>query len=168
MGVRMRRAGDLSRRPGHTEGPSGARLGRLGQLWRCAVTGLALAALMYGTIRGTDDDFPFGPMVQFAFFVDPDGEIRSTFMEADTTAGTHVQVRLSAKGVGIARAEIEGELTKIQRDPSLLQGIADAQRRLHPSEPQFTKLYLKTDVTQLRDGVAHGRRTETIAVWQVR
>jgi hypothetical protein len=149
-------------------GQAGARLSRTGLWWRCAVTALGLAALMYGTVWGTDDHFPFGPMVQFAFFVDPDGEIRSTFMEADTTAGTHVRVRLSAKGVGIARAEIEGELTKIQRDPSLLQGIADAQRRLHPSEPQFTKLYLKTDVTVLRDGVAHGRRTETLAVWEVR
>ena len=139
-----------------------------GRRWRLTITVLVLAALGYGTVRGTDDLFPFGPLVQFAFSVDPDGEIRSTFMEADTTAGTHVQVRLSAKGVGIARAEIEGELTKIERDPSLLQGIADAQRRLHPAEPQFTRLYLVTDVTELRDGVAAGRRTETVATWTVR
>jgi hypothetical protein len=148
--------------------PPPVRLSGAGRWWRAAAAGLGLAALLYGTVWGTDDHFPFGPMVQFAFSVDPDGEIRSTFMEADTTAGTRTRVRLSAQGVGIARAEIEGELGKIQKDPSLLQGIAEAQRRRHPEEPQFTKLYLMVDVTELRDGVAHRRRTETIATWRVR
>ena len=160
--MHSRKRGDM------TETGTPVRLTRAGLGWRLTATVLALAALGYGTVHGTDDDFPFGPMVQFAFYVDPDGEIRSTFMEADTTAGDRVQVRLSAQGVGIARAEIEGELTKIQRDPSLLQGIAEAQRRLHPEEPQFVRLYLRTHVTELRGGVRHGARIETLATWTVR
>jgi hypothetical protein len=139
-----------------------------GRWWRGIVAGLGLTALVYGTIWGTDDDFPFGPMVQFAFSVDPNGEIRSTFIEADTTIGERVRVRLSAAGVGIARAEIEGELEKIRKDPSLLQGIAEAQRRRHPSGSQFTRLYLRVQVTRLLHGLAAGRHVETVAVWTVR
>ncbi len=143
-------------------------LSRAGRAWRLGVTALGLAALLYGTVWGTDDHFPFGPLVQYAFSVDPDGEIADTYLEADTTAGERVRVRLGAGGVGVQRAEIEGQLVKITRDPSLLQVIAEAQRRLHPDQPRFTRIYLRQKVIRLRHGVRAGVSERTVATWQVR
>jgi len=136
--------------------------------WRLAATAAVLLGLAYGTIWGSDQHFPFGPMVQFAFSVDPDGQIRSVFIEADTTAGTRVRVPLTSEGVGIPRAEIEGQLPQIERDPSLLQGIAVAQRRRHPDQPQYLRLYLMVEITQLQDRRPAGQSVDQLAVWEVR
>src|SRR5262245_12194532 len=83
------------------------RLSRAGLAWRAAVTVGVLAALVWGSGWGKDDAFPAGPMVQYAFYVNPNGTISSNYIEADTTAGTRIKVRLSSEGVGIPRGEIE-------------------------------------------------------------
>lgn len=145
-----------------------ARLTAPARAWRLAATAAVLLGLAYGTIWGADRHFPFGPMVQFAFSVDPNGQIRSVFIEADTTAGTRVQVPLTSEGVGIPRAEIEGQLPQIERDPSLLQAIAVAQRRRHPDQPQYRRLYLMVDVTRLVDRRPAGHEIDQLAVWDVR
>ncbi|HKE52248.1 MAG TPA: hypothetical protein VKE25_12140, partial [Actinomycetes bacterium] len=94
----------------HTAPAAVERLPTTGRAWRLAATAAVLLALAYGTIWGADRHFPFGPMVQFAFSVDPNGQIRSVYIEADTTTGVRVQVPLTSEGVGIPRAEIEGQL----------------------------------------------------------
>ena len=144
------------------------RLSPRGRAARLAACGLALAGLAYGTVLGSDDDFPFGPMVQYAFAADPNGVIPDLYIQAVTTAGTTVKVKLSPDGVGIGRAEIEGQLDAIVRDPSRLQAVADAQRRLHPDEPQFTHLTMLVRETHLRNGVAVGDTTRLLAEWAVR
>ena len=117
---------------------------------------------------GTDDHFPFGPLTQYAFAADPNGTVPDLYIEADTTAGTRVKVKLSPDGVGIGRAEIEGQLDVIRRDPSRLQAVADAQHRLHPSEPRWIRLYLRIRHVRLRDGVAVSETTEDVTSWVVR
>jgi hypothetical protein len=144
------------------------RLSRAGLAWRAAVTVGALAVLVWGSGWGTDDAFPAGPMVQYAFYVNPNGTISSNYIEADTTAGTRIRVRLSSEGVGIPRGEIEGQLSRIIAHPSLLQAIADAQQRRHPGEPQFVRLYLMTDVTTLHNRIPGKITTKTLATWDVR
>jgi hypothetical protein len=144
------------------------RLSRRGRNARLAACGLALAGLAYGTVLGEDDDFPFSPLTQYAFAADPNGSIPDLYIQADTTAGTSVKVALTPAGVGIGRAEIEGQLPEIVADPSRLQGVADAQRRLHPDEPAFTHLYVRVRLTDLRNGVAIGEHTEQLAEWVVR
>ena len=143
------------------------RLSRTGLAWRAAVTAGALAALVWGSGWGTDDAFPAGPMVQYAFYVNPNGTISSNYIEADTTAGARIRVRLSSEGVGIPRGEIEGQLSRIIAHPSLLEAIADAQRRRHPAEPQFITLYLMTDVTSLHNRIPGKITTKTLATWDV-
>jgi hypothetical protein len=135
---------------------------------RLAAAALALAGLAYGTVWGSDDHFPFGPMVQYAFAADPNGTVPDLYIEADTTAGTRVKVRLSPDGVGIVRAEIEEQLAEIRRDPSLLQAVADAHAELHPDEPRYTHLYLRIRHTHLRDGVADHETVEDVTEWAVR
>jgi hypothetical protein len=144
------------------------RVGLRARLWRTGVAVLVLATLLYGSAAGTDDLFPFGPMVQFAFSVPSNGEIRSYWLEADTIAGTRVRVPPGAVGGGLKRAEIEGQMSRLVRDPALLQGIADGFQRLHPDQPRYTKVYVMVEITSLRNGKPAGRRSEVRTAWEVR
>lgn len=149
--------------------PGVFRLSTPGRLWRTLAAATVIGTLLYTTSCGTDDDFPLGPMTQFAFSVKDDGgEIHSHWLEADTAAGTHVKLPMDAVGAGMKRAEIEGQMTRIVRDPSLLQGIADAQRRLHPDRPALTRIYLVHQVKTLRDGKVVATSVRNRAVWAVR
>jgi hypothetical protein len=148
--------------------PAFRRASRGAKARRLVAVAAAAGVLLYGSAYGEDDLWPFGPMVQYAFRTDPDGEIRSTFIDADTTDGRRTRVNLSTGGVGIARAEVEGQLTKIVAEPWRLQDLATAQRRLHPDAPQFARLYLRQQVIDLQGGRKTGERTETLATWTVR
>jgi hypothetical protein len=138
-----------------------------GRRVRLVATGAALAVLAYGSVAGGEKLFPVGPMSQYAFYVAPNSEVISTNLEADTTAGTHVVVHLSPQGVGIKRASIEGQLTDILRDPSKLRAVAIGQRRLHPHEPQFTRIYVVQDIVPLHDRGVGPHRRKVVAVWDV-
>src|SRR3954468_19564196 len=113
--------------------------------------------------------FPAGPMQQYAFYVDPKGRVDSIQVFADTTAGTHVPGHLSPSGVGIKRADIEIQLPAIERNPSLLRTVAHPppiehtppvlrpgpppQRRLHPDQPQYVRLYVVDTIIPLHNRV---------------
>src|SRR3954464_10131208 len=136
-----------------------------GRRTRLFATGATLAVLAYGSINGGEKLFPAGPMSQYAFYVDPDSEVISTNLEADTTAGTHVVVHLSPQGVGIKRASIEGQLTDILTDPSRLRAVAAGQRRLHPNDPQFTRIYVVQDIVPIHDRSIGAHRHKVVATW---
>lgn len=149
--------------------PSGKQR-RWSTVWRLGVAALGLAALLHGTLRDSDDFFPFGSMAQYATAHDLDGQTRSTYILADTESGrTEVRVPLNATGTGIGRAEVEGQLPRFIDDPSLMQVIADAYRAIHPARDQYTHMYLMRDTYQLRDGYVVGDPvTEQLADWEVR
>lgn len=146
----------------------GERLSGRGRALRLGAAAAALAGLAYGTFLGSDDGYPFGPLSQYAFAADPNGSIPDLYVEAETDAGTREVVKLSPDGVGIARAEIEGQLPEIIADPSRLQAIADAQRRLHPDRPRYTHLWVRVHQILLRDGAPAGERTDDLTEWAVR
>jgi hypothetical protein len=135
--------------------------------WRAAATLVLVVLAAHGSIRGDDGHWPFAPMSQFAFGVNLDGQIRSTYIEADTTAGTTVRVPLSVSGVGLGRAEVEGQLPRFVKDPSMLQAIAVAAARRHPDWPRYTRLRLRQEVSQLDDGVVVSTSEEQLADWVV-
>ncbi|MDP9394729.1 MAG: hypothetical protein M3Q27_10995 [Actinomycetota bacterium] len=143
------------------------RLSRRARAVRLGVAGAVVAVLLYGSTRGTDDMFPLGPMVQFAFAVDLDGEIRASYVEALTTEGRIVRVPLNPRGVGYGRAELEGRIPSFTARPEMLQAIAVAQRRLHPDQPQYRHLWLRQTITDLEDGVAVATTTRLVAEWEV-
>jgi hypothetical protein len=120
-----------------------------------------------GTLVGQDPWWPFAPMSQYAFSVDLDGEIRSTFVEADTVDGTTVRVPFGVNGIGLGRAEIEEQLDRVVADPSLLQAVAVAHARRLPGEPRYADLRLVQRVSQLDDGVEVSRRDVVLATWHV-
>ncbi|GAB3582245.1 hypothetical protein [Calidifontibacter terrae] len=135
--------------------------------WRVGVLLAFVAALLAGTFRGNDRWWPIGPMVMFAFSVNPDGEVHSLGLEADTVAGEHVVVPLGAGGIGLERAEIEGQATRIIAQPRRLQGVAVAASRSLP-KPRYRTIYLVDTVSQLRNGEVVGSARRVIqARWQV-
>lgn len=143
------------------------RLGRRGLAWRSAVLLTGVTCAVLGTAVWDDRAWPFAPMSQFAFYVGPQSEIRSTYVDAVWTDGGQRPLQLTASGVGIGRAEIEGRLVPITKDPSLLQDLADRQALLHPDGPQPTVLWLRQRVTALVDGRPAGTTVETLATWTV-
>lgn len=86
--------------------------------------------LLLGTFVGVDDGFPFGPMRQYSTRADPDGQARSTRVEAVDTTGRVLVVPDTA--TGLRRAEIEGQADRFRTDPSLL---AQVSPRARPAAP---------------------------------
>jgi hypothetical protein len=146
---------------------TGGALTRRGVTWRAVVTVAALGGLVYGSVAGSNKDFPFGPMTQYAFYVDPNGVVASTTVWADTTAGTHVKVVLGGHGVGVKRADIEHQLREIVADPELLRPIATAQQRLHPDQPQYTRLYVMQRIYPLHNREPGEPYDKTLVTWAV-
>lgn len=146
---------------------NGSRLSRTSLGWRVAASALLVGLAINGSVRGNDVQWPFAPMSQFAFGVDTDGQIRSTSIEADTTAGTTVRVPLTVGGVGLGRAEVEGQLPRFVADPALLQYIAVAAARRHPEQPRYTRMRLIQQVSELDDGTVVSTSTVLLATWDV-
>jgi hypothetical protein len=165
----MRSLYDVSNGETKAAPPRRQTLPRWAKAWRLALAGLGMVALLHGTLRDSDDYFPFGSMAQYATGHNLNGQTRSTYIEAETEAGGDlVRVPLNATGTGIGRAEVEGQLGRFIEDPSLMQVIADAFREIHPDRDQYTYMYLKRDVYQLRDGYVVGDpETELLAEWKV-
>lgn len=146
-----------------------SRLSPRGIAWRLIIAVVGIGLLLHGTLKDSDDYFPFGSMAQYATGHDLNGQTRSTYILADTESGqTEVPVPLNATGTGIGRAEVEGQLGRFIDDPSLLQVIADAYRSIHPEQDQYTHMYLLRDIYQLRDGYVVGDPEQVLlAEWAV-
>jgi hypothetical protein len=151
-----------------TDAGGPVRLSAISVAWRLIVVVVCLVVLTFAQLTDTDDFFPLSRLSQYALAPGRDGVVKSTYILADNTEGEQVRVPLNATGVGIGRAEIEGQLGRIIDDPSLLQAIANAWAELHPDQPQYQRLFLKRDIYQLVDGrPAGGRETIELAVWEV-
>ena len=137
--------------------------------WRLTVVVAVLAVLTSSQFLKSNDFFPFGSLSQYARGTDPDGSVRATKITALAADGSELRVPLGAQGVGIERAEIEGQLDRIIADPSLLEGVARAFSGLHPEREPFAHLTVVRVSTTLRDGRPTDERTEEVlAEWTVR
>ncbi|WP_157508867.1 hypothetical protein [Luteipulveratus halotolerans] len=143
-------------------------LSRVGRAWRVAVLLLVAGGVTAGTFGENDRSWPFAPMTQFAFKVDPNGQIHSLGIEADDTAGAHVEVPLGGGGIGLERAEIEGQASRIEAEPRRLQAIADMWASYAPDRPRLTRVHLVDTVSTLRDSKVVSTQRTTLASWVVR
>jgi hypothetical protein len=150
------------------EAPEVVRAGRTGKWVRVGVAVVGIGLLINGSVRATDDAWPFGPMSQYAMSVPDDAKIDYTRISALTDAGTTVDVPLNIEGAGVARAEIEARTGEIVKNPSLLQQVADGWARKHPDRPKYVKLELIRDTTQLVHGRVEGPpSSQVLATWEV-
>lgn len=140
-----------------------------GKWVRVAVAVVGIGLLINGSVRASDDAWPFGPMSQYAMSVPDDAKIDYTRISAVTDAGTTVDVPLNIEGAGVARAEIEARAGEIQKDPSLLQQVADGWARKHPDKPKYVELELIQDTTTLVGGRVSGPPApRVLTTWKVR
>ncbi|MGZ0152082.1 hypothetical protein ACXJJ3_33830 [Kribbella sp. WER1] len=148
--------------------PTEQKLGRRGWTVRVVVAVVGIVLLVHGSVRGSDDLWPFGPMSQYAMVVADDESIVFTRISAVTDAGTTVDVPLNIEGAGVARAEIEARAEEIVKNPALLQQVADGWARKHPDKPQYVTLLLIQDTTQLVRGRVDGPPAPRIlTTWKV-
>lgn len=137
-------------------------------LWRLVAAGVGLIVLSVGQVVNTNDWFPLGSLSQYSYGRPLDTPTKAIRITATTTQGTEVRVPLNPKGVGIGRAELEGQLDRIIENPHMLEGIARAWHGLHPKDPQYTKLVVERTISYVENGKPTGKTdVEFLTSWDV-
>ena len=135
--------------------------------WRIAVTLLGIALLLNGSLRMSDDVWPFGPLSQYAFSPPRDATIVITRVEGELADGRRIDLPLRVASAGISRAEIEARIPEIAADPTLLRAVVDGWTARHPAEPAIRQVWLVQDETRLVDGSPGPARLVELASWDV-
>ena len=135
--------------------------------WRILVALLGIALVVNGSLRMSDDVWPFGPMSQYAFSPAENDAIVITRVEGLLRDGRRIDLPLRVETAGIGRAEIEARIPQIKADPSLLRAVADGWSARHPGEPPLTKLWLVQDQTRLVNGRKGPTELIELATWRV-
>ncbi len=157
--------------PTPTDGPGAsgegdvARLSPAARRLRLAIVLVVFVLLGWGSWRATDDAFPVGPFVMFAFTTPPDGEVRSAAVEAVDLTGHRAPVELEPQTVGLRRAEMEGQIGRVIAQPQLLGALAAAHQKLQPTAPQWRQVDLVEHRVQLHDGRVLSESTVVLASW---
>jgi len=139
------------------------RLSGRGRRVRALVTVAAIGLLLYGTIRGGDDMFPFGPFHMYSRYYPANGYVTGTSVQAVNSDGQVVTVTES--DTGLAHGDIEGRLGAFKADPSRLAGLASAFHRRHPNAPPFVEVRIVQQRWQVKDRRVVGRSTATLVDW---
>ena len=142
-------------------------ISRAGLAWRVAAALLLVGLLLNGSLRMSDDVWPFGPMSQYAFSPPADDTIVITRVEGRLADGRRIDLPLSDGQVGIGRAEVEARIPAIEADPSLLRAVAEGWTRRHRDQPVLRQVWLVQDETQLVRGRRTGTRLHELATWTV-
>jgi len=136
----------------------------LGRRVRIGVTLAAFALIMWGTLWGQDDAFPFGPFRMYATADKLNSPIGDTRFELVDASGA--LVTLTENNTGIRRAEIEGQLGRFRTDPALLKVVADAYVSRNPHAPAPATVRIVIREWQLSGGLKTGVYTDqTWATW---
>ncbi len=128
---------------------------------------LGIALLVNGSLRMTDDVWPFGPMSQYAFVKEPGDVVVVTRVDAVLANGVRTELPLTPGQTGISRAEIEAQIPAIEADPSLLSAVADGWNVHHPQGPRPVLVRLYQDRTILTDQGPMPGDPEILATWKV-
>jgi hypothetical protein len=135
--------------------------------WRIAATVLGIGLLLNGSLRMSDDVWPFGPMSQYAFSPGGDTTVVITRVEGLLADGRRINLPLRVETAGISRAEIEARIPEITADPSLLRSVADGWTSRHTAEPVLQRVWLVQDQTRLVDGRVGPTRLVELATWEL-
>ncbi|HVV74709.1 MAG TPA: hypothetical protein VHC43_01640 [Mycobacteriales bacterium] len=139
------------------------RLTSRGRTIRLLVTVAAVALLLYGTIAGSDDMFPFGPFHMYSRYYPANGYVTGTSVQAVNAAGR--QVTVTEADTGLAHGDIEGELKAFEANPSRLASLAAAFHRRHPTASPFVEVRIVQQRWQVKNRKVVGRTTATLVDW---
>ena len=140
---------------------------RTGLAWRIAVAVAGIVLLLNGSLRMSDDVWPFGPLSQYAFSPEPDATIVVTRVEGRLVDGRRIDLPLRVGTAGISRAEIEARIPEITADPSLLRSVVDGWTARNTDEPAVQQVWLVQDETRLVQGRRGTTRLIELATWTV-
>lgn len=135
-----------------------------GRRVRLTVALLFLSALVVGTAFGDDDTFPFGPFRMYSTRNSLDGFVNSPEFVGITTNGEKVPVPFQI--LGLRRAEVDGQISRMVEDPGLLGRLVEAKEELDPGALDLVELRLYLRVTDLEDGYPAGETVELLATWK--
>jgi len=138
---------------------------RAGLAWRVLVAVLGIGLLVNGSVRMSDDAWPFGPLSQYAFSPPDDATIVITRVEGLLADGRRIDLPLRVSTAGISRAEIEARIPAIVANPALLAGVANGWSTRHPDEPPVQQVWLVQDETRLVQGRRTPARLLELATW---
>lgn len=105
----------------------------LGRGWRSAVALVVGVLVIAGTLFGSDDWFPFAPMRQYAYAVDPNGGVSTHFVEGIGVDGGPVQITHDA--IDMRPAELEGILRPVETRTERLSEVLATFRSRRPDAP---------------------------------
>lgn len=128
------------------------------------MTTLVLGALVAGTAWGDDDHFPFGPFRMYSTTNELNGTVNAIRFSAVNDHGEDLQPR--AQDFGMRPAEINGQVSRFRRDPSLMRHLATAYSRLHPDAAPLVEIELRYGLHRLRDGRPVSYSEEKVATWR--
>jgi hypothetical protein len=143
------------------------RISRTSYAWRIAAAVLGIGLLLNGSLRMSDDAWPFGPLSQYAFSPAKDETIVITRVEGLLADGRRIDLPLRVETAGISRAEIEARIPQITADPSLLRSVTDGWSSRHPGAPALLRVWLVQDQTQLVDGRVGRTRLVELVAWEL-
>jgi hypothetical protein len=142
-------------------------MSRASYAWRIAATLLGVGLLLSGSLRMSDDAWPFGPLSQYAFSPAKDATIVITRVEGLLADGRRVDLPLRVETAGISRAEIEARIPQITADPALLRSVSDGWTSRHRKEPALRRVWLVQDQIRLVDGRVGPTRLVELAAWEL-
>jgi hypothetical protein len=135
-----------------------------GRVVRLVAGGLLVLGLVAGSLFGDDKHFPFGPMRMFSTTDRLDQPVKSLRVEAVDVTGRRFV--LTQGRSGMRRAEVEGQVGRMRRDPSLVGALATAYHRRRPRAPRLTEIDIIVRDIALHGGKPTGRYTDdTILTW---
>ena len=137
-----------------------------GRRLRGGATAVAAVLLLAGSVRGSDDDFPFGPFRMYAGVNDPNGDVVSSYLQAVLPDGK--AIRVDERGTGLRRAELEAEVGGFIKDPASLRGLAQAHAELHPDEAPYVAVQVVQLDQHLRHAALAEQTTRVVAQWRRR
>jgi hypothetical protein len=135
-----------------------------GRRVRAVATIAGLLLLLAGTFWGQDDDFPFGPFRMYSTAPDPNGAAKDTRVEGVDATGAVVTI--NEANSGIRRAEIEGQQSAYEADPSRLVRVAEAYAEHTPGAPELREVRIVIRWHLVEDSRPTGTYTdEVVADW---
>lgn len=133
------------------------------------LVGTGLVILSIAQVLSTNDWFPLGSLSQYSYGRPLNAPTKSVRIVAMTEAGKERNVPLNPRGVGVGRAEIEGQVNRIIEHPEMLEGIARAWSGLHPNAPGYVHLRMERVTRYIEDGVPTGESSvEVLTEWAVK
>ncbi len=143
-------------------------LSRGSLIWRVVVALIGIGLLLNGSVRMSDDVWPFGPLSQYAFSPPKDSTIVITRVEGLLADGRRVDIPLRVETAGIGRAEIEARIPEITVNPTLLRSVADRWSERHPAaDSRLLQVWLVQDETKLVEGRRGPTSLVELCTWVV-